>query len=224
MAEASLWFLLLKLAKLGAVKKPIFTSTTTLASELQSSQQTTSRWLKTLSEKGYIKRRIEAKGEEISLTDKGAEELRGVYRSLSEVLKPRRTPYLTICGRLFTGLNEGAYYISKAGYRHNLIEKLGFKPYPGTFNLRISKPIDLQARKELEMTHGITIDGFRNGYRTYGSLKCYPALINDKIKGAVIFIQRTHYDSAVVEVIAPVYLRDALKVKDHDLVCLKVYH
>jgi len=223
MAEASLWFLLLRLAKLGALKKPVFTSTTALASDLQCSQQTASRRLRRLSEEGYIERRIEVKGEEISVTEKGADELRRVYSSLSEVLKPRRAPYISICGRLFTGLKEGAYYISKSGYKQNLTEKLGFEPYPGTFNLRISKPADLQARKELEATPGITIEGFRNGHRTYGHLKCLPALINDRIKGAVIFIQRTHYDATVVEVIAPLYLRDTLKVRDHDQVCLKVY-
>jgi len=223
MVEASLWFLILRLTKLGALKKPVFTSTTALASDLQCSQQTASRWLRKLSEEGYIERRIGAKGEEISVTEKGADELRRVYISLSEVLKPRRTPYMSICGRLFTGLNEGAYYISRSGYKRNLVEKLGFKPYPGTFNLRISKPADLQARKELDAAPGITVDGFSNGSRTYGTLKCFPTLINNKVKGAIIFIQRTHYDATVVEVIAPVYLRDRLKVKDNDLVCLKIY-
>ncbi|MGP3703457.1 MAG: DUF120 domain-containing protein, partial [Candidatus Bathyarchaeota archaeon] len=64
--------------------------------------------------------------------------------------------------------------------------------------------------------------GFSNGRRTYGMLKCYPSVVEDKIKGAILLIQRTHYNSSVLEVIAPIYLRGKLNLKDGDIVKLKV--
>jgi riboflavin kinase len=47
-------------------------------------------------------------------------------------------------------------------------------------------------------------------------------LVDGKIKGHVILIQRTHYDNSVVEVIAPICIREALKLKDGDLVRLEI--
>lgn len=70
--------------------------------------------------------------------------------------------------------------------------------------------------------NGIKIEGFRDGLRTYGSLKCFPALIED-VRGAVLIIERTHYDSSVIEVIAPVRLRDVLHIEDGDVVTVKVF-
>ena len=39
----------------------------------------------------------------------------------------------------------------------------------------------------------------------------------------VLCIERTHYDSSVLEVIAPVKLRDLLGLKDGDSVTVKVF-
>ncbi|MHC1585940.1 MAG: DUF120 domain-containing protein [Candidatus Hecatellaceae archaeon] len=222
MAEPREWFTLLKLAELGALKHPIFVTTTKLSSELNCSQQTVSRWLRSLAEQGYIERRIELRGEYIKVTKKGFEALTRVQSRLLMALKPPKGAYLTIEGKVFTGLGEGAYYVSKNGYRKQFIAKLGYKPYPGTLNLKLINPEHIALRKELENLPGILIEGFHDGLRTYGSLKCLPAIIGGKEKGHVILIQRTHYDSSVVELIAPVNLRQALKLKDGSTVKVKV--
>jgi CTP-dependent riboflavin kinase len=39
-------------------------------------------------------------------------------------------------------------------------------------------------------------------------------MISNKVKGALIFALRSHYDSSVLEVIAPVNLRKHLSLKD----------
>jgi len=75
MAEPHHWFLLLRLAELGALRRMIFTSTTALAKEFSCSQQTASRWLRELSKQGYLERKIDLRGENISITEKGADEL-----------------------------------------------------------------------------------------------------------------------------------------------------
>lgn len=218
-----LWFLILKLAEQGALSEAIFTSTTALARDLHCSQQTISRWLKDLAVEGYVERSIDARGEHIKLTKNGGEELTKVHSTLGTLLRGRRRRFVTLEGKLFSGLGEGAYYVSKEGYMRQLISKLGFMPYLGTLNLRLSKLANVVARRELEGAPGISIDGFSDGARTYGSLKCFHALVEEQIKGAVVLTQRSHYNSSVVEVISPVFLRDALKLSNDATVRVKVF-
>jgi riboflavin kinase len=123
-------------------------------------------------------------------------------------------PSVTLEGVVFTGLGEGAYYISKERYRKQFIEKLGFEPYPGTLNLKLTTDYDVKTRSELETYPGIEVEGFKNEDRTFGSVKCYPVIMENKVKGALILALRSHYDASVVEVIAPVFLRKHLKLKD----------
>ena len=77
-------------------------------------------------------------------------------------------------------------------------------------------------KEELESYIGIIIDGFKNGSRTFGPVRCYHTTINDEVKGAIIFIERTHHKILVLEVIAPICLRKTLNLKDGSKVWLKV--
>lgn len=222
MNKKNLWFFLLKLAELNALKRPVFTSTVKLAERFGCSQQTVSRILKTLSIEGYVERNISARGEYVKITGKGLEELKKIHITLTKALYPSKPKHLTIKGRVFTGFSEGSYYITRNGYWKQFVSKLGFKPYPGTLNLKLLNQESLDVRREMENLSGIEIEGFSDGERTYGPLKCFPATINGKVKGAVLLIQRTHYNSSVVEVISPVYLRRKLKIKDGDVVNLRI--
>jgi riboflavin kinase len=223
MSKPNQWFLLLKLAELGASTKSIFTSTNVLAREFNCSQQTVSRWLTDLAKLEYIERKIAIRGEYITISQKGVNELTRVYTRLNLILKAEKPKFMMIEGKLFSGLGEGAYYVTRDGYRKQFIKKLGFKPYPGTLNVKLVNTGDINARKELEMLPAIVIDGFSDGARTFGMAKCFPTLINNKIDGAVLLIQRSHYNSSVLEVIAPVFIRDLLKLKDGDTVRLKIF-
>jgi len=131
-------------------------------------------------------------------------------------------PSVTLEGVLFTGLGEGAYYVTRDKYRKQFMEKLGFDPYPGTLNLKLTSEYDTKARSELETYPGIEIEGFKDESRTFGNVKCYPVVINNKMKGAVIFALRSHYNSSVLEIIAPTYLRSQLKLKDGHKVKVEV--
>jgi len=102
------------------------------------------------------------------------------------------------------------------------IEKLGFDPYPGTLNLKLTSEYDMKTRSELESYPAIELDGFEGESRTFGPVKCYPAIINNKAKGAVISALRSHYDSSVLEVIAPRFLRANLQLKDGHKVKIEI--
>jgi riboflavin kinase len=80
----------------------------------------------------------------------------------------------------------------------------------------------MKTRTELEAYPAIEIEGFKNEDRTFGLVKCYPAKIGNKIKGALILALRSHYDKSVLELIAPVNLRKHLSLKDGNKVKVEV--
>ncbi|MCW3976693.1 MAG: DUF120 domain-containing protein [Candidatus Bathyarchaeota archaeon] len=223
--DAQSWkvfFTLFKLAEMGANRRTVKVSTEYLAEKLGLSQQTASRHLIQLEKKGWIKRIITPEGCLIKTTDSGNTELRKLYSSLQAVFEAAYPISVTLEGVLFTGLGEGAYYITRDSYRKQFIEKIGFDPYPGTLNLKLATDYDRKTRDELESYPAIEIQGFTNETRTFGPVKCYPAIINNKIKGAVVTAIRSHYDSSVMEVIAPYYLRSKLKLKDGHKVKIEI--
>jgi riboflavin kinase len=207
-------FTLLKLAEMGAHRRTAKISTEYFAEKLGIAQQTASRYLIELERKGWIKRTTTPEGSLIKIDDAGVKELQKLHQNLRLWIEAAYPPSITVEGIVFTGLGEGAYYTSKEIYKKQFIEKLGFDPYPGTLNLKLTTDYDLKTRMELEAYPAIEIHGFKTEDRTFGDIKCYPAIIDNKVKGALLSAMRSHYDSSVLEIIAPVNLRKQLKLKD----------
>lgn len=224
--DAQSWkisFTLFKLAEMGASRRTVKVSTEYLAERIGLSQQTASRHLIQLEKKGWIRRTITPEGCLIRITDSGVVELKKLYSSLQAVFEAAYPLSVTLEGLLFTGIGEGAYYITRDGYRKQFIEKLGFDPYPGTLNLKLTTDYDMKTMTELESYPAIEIEGFKSETRSFGAVKCYPAVINNKIKGTVVAALRSHYNSSVIEIIAPYYLRGKLKLKDGHKVKVEIF-
>jgi riboflavin kinase len=208
---------------MGAHKRTAKISTEYLAERMGISQQTASRYLIELDHMGWIKRDITAEGSLIRILDAGVARLQRLYSNLRVLMEATYPPSVTLEGTVFTGLGEGAYYISKEYYMKQFIEKLGFDPFPGTLNLRLTTEYDLKTKAELESYPAVEIQGFKNADRTFGLVKCYPAKIDNKIKGALVSALRSHYDVSVLEIIAPVCLRKQLNLKDGNKVKVEVF-
>ena len=102
------------------------------------------------------------------------------------------------------------------------VKILGFDPYPGTFNVKLESPIQMEQKRELRSREGLRIQGFENGTRTYGGARCYRALVNGKHPAAILVIDRTHYDDSVMEIISPVNFRKDLGIDEGDEVTVTV--
>lgn len=215
-------FTLLKLAEMGAHRRTARISTEYLAGKLGASQQTASRYLIELEGKGWIERTITPEGCLIKITGAGVKELNRLYSTLRVLMEAAYPPSITLEGTVFTGFGEGAYYIAKEAYRKQFIEKLGFDPYPGTLNLRLATDYDVKARNELEAYPGVEVEGFKDENRTFGPVKCYPVIVENRVKGAIILALRSHYDASVLEIIAPISLRKNLRLKDGQKVKVEV--
>jgi riboflavin kinase, archaea type len=212
---------MLQLLNEGAKDKPVALTTVELAKKLNKSQQMASKHLEEMEDDGLIERFKSRGTTYVKLTEKGSSEAARIYSDLEAVFG-RNERILEAEGTVFTGLGEGAYYISLSGYRKQFESKLGFDPFPGTLNVRLTTPIDRKVRRDLAIEKGIHIDGFKDGKRTYGGAECFQSLINGKMRCAVLVIERTIYDDSVLEIIAPVNLRKALRLGEGSKVKVNV--
>lgn len=212
---------LVELLLLGGKSHYVPVTSEALAAQLGKSQQAISNHIIQLEKEGYIEREKEGRKFNIRLTEKAVNDLTSYYLALRSVLE-EAPDIFEFKGRVFTGLGEGAYYMSLEGYRRQFKEKLGFEPFPGTLNLRLESRTDRIQLEELKAKPGTRVEGFTDGARTYGALRFFPSLVEDE-RGAILAIDRTHYDISVLEVIAPVNLREALGVKDGSLVTVKAF-
>lgn len=211
---------LYKLSEMGATDKEVVCSTSDLAKGIGTSQQTASRRLIEMEKLRLIERTRTGRDQKLRITANGYRELSEMFLNLKRVFEAPKQD-LVIAGIVFTGLREGSYYMSRDGYRKQFISKLGFDPFPGTLNLKVSKE-NLDERRNLETYPSVYIEGFANENRTYGPAKCFRALVNDEIKCAIVMPIRAHYGSDVVELIAPVSLRKKFNLVDGDIVHVRV--
>ena len=210
------------LALQGGTRHPIHVSSINLSKNLGVSQQSASRYLIELVEKGYLERRLAQSGQVVTVLNKGIAILRKEFSEYSLIFGTQKE--IEMKGILETGLGEGGYYISKKGYMKQFQKKLNWKPYEGTFNLRLNDD-EVPKIEAMKAAEGILIEGFEQEGRTFGKawvFKC--SLKNGKeiVKEcAIISPKRTHY-RRVVEVISPIFLRGKLKAADGDMFTIKV--
>ncbi len=213
---------LVELARLKAGNSFVDVSSSRLGSALDVTQQGASKRLLDLEQAGLIERMHSGRSLKVRLTDTGLRAVVSFYSELKGALEEEEKD-LDLSGRVFTGLGEGGYYVSMKGYSKHFEQYLGFEPFPGTLNIRLSAPAMIAQRARLGYLKGLEVPGFKDGKRSYGPVKCFKAEIGGKVNGAVLAIERTHYDSSVLEVIAPLNLRRALRLKDGDECPVKVH-
>jgi riboflavin kinase len=219
--KPSLLITLYKLIEVGAYPDEVIFTTTELAKLLGASQQTASRHLIELEKMGLIHRVRLGRRESIKITSGGVKHLDNMFHTLKRAFEMKKTE-VVFEGTLFSGLHEGAYYMSQDGYRKQFAEKLGFEPYPGTLNLRVRKE-DQEEVRMLEASPFILIEGFTNGSRSFGPAKCFHGKVAEKIDCALISPVRTHYQGDVVEIISSEHLRKELHLNDGDEVKVRAF-
>ncbi|MGB0651847.1 MAG: DUF120 domain-containing protein [Thermoplasmatota archaeon] len=207
-----------QLALLGALADDIEVSSGEFASLIDASQQTSSRRLIELTDAGYLQRNLGVRRQRIRITDEGESVLRAEHLLYQRLFEQRDR--IVVHGTVASGLGEGKYYLSRPGYNVQFEEHLGWTPYPGTLNLKLSGP-EANKLKLLRRAQVHAIERFEAEGRTFGGATSQPALLGDQ-PCATVLPNRTHH-AATLELIAPVCLRDALPCKDGDELDVTVF-
>ncbi|NJE06157.1 CTP-dependent riboflavin kinase [Thermococcus sp. M36] len=204
--------LLILLARKGAIGEGVRVTMRELARELSMSPQSVLRLLEEMEDEGHVHRRVEGKRTLVEITPEGLEFLENLCDSISEVLYTG-----IIVGEVISGIGEGAYYVRQ--YSHLIREYLGFEPYPGTLNVRVLFPKTVF--DALCGVRPIVLPGFSKDGRTFGDVKAYRIEI-DGVDGAIVIPSRTVHPPKIAEIVAPVYLRERLNLKDGSRIRIKV--
>ena len=125
---------------------------------------------------------------------------------------------LLLVGETCSGLGEGASFTALEWVRREFLAKLGFEPYPGTFNLRMGGPAWEDVRRVMAREAGIAITPEPG----FCAAKCFHVVVAGRITGAVVFPEVAGYPADKFEVISAVPMRQALGVADGDRVAVSV--
>jgi riboflavin kinase len=124
---------------------------------------------------------------------------------------------LTIKGKVFSGSGEGAEFIKLPWVSKQVVEKLGFIVYTGTLNVKLIAE-SVVIKKSLKNARAIEIspiEGFCRG-------RCFLAYFMQDLKCAIIVPEVENYPEDVIEVVASVNLREKFKLKDGDMVEVRI--
>ena len=205
----------------GARHNFVSITTSSLGKNIHRSQQAASKHLLELERDGYIERIRSGQKVSVRITTKGHAEMARISSILRSSLESSPS-YLEFKGTIISGMGEGAYYMSMKGYTKQFKTKLGYIPFPGTLNVKLKDKEYTEAKRSLDAYGGIMINGFSDGKRTYGWVKCYPAKINNSIDSALITLERTHYDDSVIELISYTNIKKAAKLSTGSQISVRI--
>lgn len=195
-------------------------STSSLSKHFGVSQQTISRLIRSMESGGLISRKLVGDGQRIAVTSKGRNFMSEVQLALKASLSEHNS--ILFVGTVERGSGEGAYYMQQEGYVRQFKQLVGYLPFPGTLNLRVSQR-DTNKKALLSLFPSTLISGFKSREREFGSIRCYACLINGSVKGHIIIPERAHHEDCVLELISEKNLMQVLGIDYGDELRVEVW-
>jgi len=205
----------------GAKYNYVIITTSSLGKSIKKSQQAASKHLLDLENSSFIERIISGRKISVKITAKGYAEMFKLSQVLQKSLSSSPSNVL-LKGTLVSGMGEGAYYMSLKGYTKQFKSKIGYIPFPGTFNVKLGKKEYTETIRQFEGMEGIRIDGYSDGKRTYGWVKCFKAKLNSSFNCELIRLERTHHDTSTIELISKKNLRKNAKLSDGSKITITI--
>lgn len=196
-------------------------TTSSLGKSIRKSQQAASKHLLELESDGYIERLRTGTRVSVRITTKGHAEMLKIASILKSSIETSPT-YIEFKGVIVSGMGEGAYYMSMKGYAKQFKSKLGYVPFPGTLNIKLKDKEFIEAKRSLDAHPAIMVNGFSDGKRSYGWVKCYPARINNSLDAALILLERTHHDDSVIELISKDNIKKSVRLSTGSQITIRV--
>jgi riboflavin kinase, archaea type len=211
---------LLKLVKQGAGDSFANIPSGRLGHALGLTQQAASRRLIDLEDAGLITRVHAGRSLKVRLTPDGERLVRNIYGEIRSAFE--KSPWrLTFTGVVFSGIGKGRYYVGHPEYQKRFDAALGYRPFPGTLNVKFDDPRQREQMRHLGSLGGTRVLGFTRGKEEFSALNCFGGSLDGE-RVTLLMIDITHYNDSVAELISPVYLRGKLKLKDGDRVTFTI--
>lgn len=126
----------------------------------------------------------------------------------------------TLCleGEVLSGKGEAAKFIQLPWVMEQIEAKLGFKPYPGTLNIRLTEG----SIKLKEVWAAASFGQEISPKKSFCSGRCVKAYLSSGPGCAIVAPQVDNYPQDLVEIIAPMNLRERFRIRDGDLVEINI--
>lgn len=134
-------------------------------------------------------------------------------------MEPADEVEVMLRGVATSGVGRAASFTSISWVVAQFVHKLGLRPWPGTFNVRVADPESRALWAQLTLRRGIQIEP---PDATACVAHCYSVVLNDRIHGAIIVPHVPGYPADQIEVIAAQCIRASLQLADGDPVTLRV--
>jgi riboflavin kinase, archaea type len=126
---------------------------------------------------------------------------------------------MILMGIAVSGLGKAQEFTQLSWVREELLRQLNIRPYPGTFNVRLSEPAQLERWEALKRSPGIALE---EPAGTSCVAVCYPVLVNEAVTGAILVPGVLGYPTDQVEIVAGESVRSAIGARDGDPITLRV--
>lgn len=123
---------------------------------------------------------------------------------------------MKIDGEVTAGMGKAEFFLSQEFYTNEFKKNLGFIPFPGTLNVKVSE-------EHLDEINQIrdNCENIIEPDEGFGAVKYVEAKINGIIDGAIVFPAKTTHKINYLEVISEKKLRDELNLNDGDIISLE---
>jgi riboflavin kinase len=125
---------------------------------------------------------------------------------------------IRVRGTVYSGKGEGAEFVKLPWVRKQIEEKLGFSPFLGTLNIKLTEAEGTKLKNALrkaKATEIVPAAGFHSG-------KCFRAFMRDNQECVVVIPEINSCPKDVMELVAPANLREKLQLKDGDNVTVRI--
>lgn len=124
-------------------------------------------------------------------------------------------------GIIFSDLGQAASFMALGWVQTALQQRLGFKPFPATLNVRPKDAADAQVWCRMRgNSAGISLGSANDGFckaRLYPiELVVQSATEQNKMPGAILLPEVTDYPNDKIEIVAPVRLKKHFGLQDGD--------
>ena len=126
---------------------------------------------------------------------------------------------IVLHGVAASGLGKAGHFTQLAWVQRQLADKLGMRPWPGTFNVRVTDGPDRVRWAKLLEGGGVEIT---LPSAASCAARCYRANVNGRIAGAIIVPDVPGYPADQIEILAEQCIRTELHLADGDPVTLRV--
>lgn len=115
---------------------------------------------------------------------------------------------------IFTGEGKASEFLTMKPYTQFIRETEGFKPYPGTLNLRAEPEMIKEVKEEAEKHR---MDSTEFDGRELGGITIYSVCLKDE-KCCVVEPDLSRYGEDVMEIVAGFNIREKFGLTDGDIV------